>query len=61
MLNMEIPVYHIEQLAAFSTEKTSIAVLNNLIQRVAWRSDEMPAYPKALLDQVRGVAPANRA
>ncbi|MBV9389443.1 MAG: FAD-dependent monooxygenase [Chroococcidiopsidaceae cyanobacterium CP_BM_ER_R8_30] len=28
---------------------------------VAWRSDEMPARPKTILDQVRGVAPANRA
>lgn len=26
---------------------------------VAWRSDEVPVHPKALLDQVRGVAPAN--
>jgi len=28
---------------------------------VAWRSDEVPAHPKTLFDQVRGVAPANRA
>lgn len=28
---------------------------------VAWRSDEMPAHPKTLLDRVRGVAPANQA
>jgi hypothetical protein len=28
---------------------------------VAWRSDEVPAHPKTLLDQVRGATPANRA
>ena len=28
---------------------------------VAWRSNEIPAHPKILLDQIRGVVPANQA
>lgn len=27
---------------------------------VAWRSDETPADPKMLLDQIRGVVPGNQ-